>query len=274
MSIYDDKEESLSSSSPYELYQFDGTFKSYYLTSDLVVRNFNSVDFIPSPGLSRSNLNVGTHETDDIAITVNVNISEQVVKDYAFQTTPPSLQLTIYRFQRENGSYVTYWKGIVSAISVSGEECTFKTPSKFNSLLSGNIPCVYVQPPCNNVLFDELCKVDKVSNSYNTTVASFTENIIEIASLGGFPDGWFLGGEIVVTSFNERRKIVQQTGTILKVNYNFVRMSVGTPVNITAGCDHSYTGANGCPKFANQKNFGGCPFVPGESNNVFSSGVE
>ena len=52
------------------------------------------------------------------------------------------------------------------------------------------------------------------------------------------------------------------------------RIAVGTSIQVTAGCDHSYSGANGCPKFANQRNFGGCPFVPGESNNVFVTGVK
>ncbi|WBF76748.1 hypothetical protein PSV3_00046 [Septimatrevirus PSV31] len=122
-------------------------------------------------------------------------------------------------------------------------------------------------------MFDERCKVSRVSNSLDTQVSAVEGRNISIPSLGGFPDGWFIGGEIAIPARNERRMIVAQAGAILTVNYEFARISVGTSVQVTAGCDHSYNGANGCPKFNNQPNFGGCPFVPGESNNLFQSGV-
>lgn len=273
MSDYDDKEESVGDSAPFELYEFVGSYRNYYMTSDVLAHVFNSATYNPVPGLKRSTLKVGTHEDDNVDMTVTLPITEQIVKDYAFQTTPPSLVLTIYRRQRDAATWVAYWKGPIASISVDDEFVTFRTPSKFGSMLSGNIPNVYVQPPCNNVLFDERCKVSRVSNSLDTQVSAVEGRNISIPSLGGFPDGWFIGGEIAIPARNERRMIVAQAVAILTVNYEFARISVGTSVQVTAGCDHSYNGANGCPKFNNQPNFGGCPFVPGESNNVFQSGV-
>lgn len=273
MSDYDDKEESVGDSAPFELYEFVGTYRNYYMTTDALPHVFNSQTFNPVAGLKRSTLKVGTHEDDNVDMTIQIPIIEQIVKDYAFQTTPPSLILTIYRFQRDAATYVAYWKGPIASISVDDEFATFRTPSKFGSLLSGNIPNVYVQPPCNNVLFDERCKVSRTANSLDTQVSAVEGRVISIPSLGGFPDGWFVGGEVAIPARNERRMIVAQSGNLLTVNYEFGRISVGTSVQVTAGCDHSYNGANGCPKFNNQPNFGGCPFVPGESNNLFQSGV-
>lgn len=274
MSDYDIKEESISDSAPFELYEFVGTYKNYYMTTDAIPHILNSFTFNPVAGMKRGGLKVGTHDDDNVDITIDIPIIEQIVKDYAFQTTPPSLSVTIYRLQRDAGTYVAYWKGPIASITVNDEFATFRIPSKFGSILQGNIPNVYVQPPCNNVLFDELCKVSRVANSLDTQVSSIEGRVIGIPSIGGFPNGWFIGGEIAIPARNERRMIVNQSGTVLTINYEFSRIAVGTAIQVTAGCDHSYSGANGCPKFANQRNFGGCPFVPGESNNVFVTGVK
>lgn len=253
MAEYDDHETSISNSAPYELYEWIGTYRNYYMTSDVIAHEFNSRQYMPVAGLERSALSVGTHADDGIDITVQIPIGEQIVKDYAFQTTPPSLELTIYRFQRDTEEYAAYWKGKVASISTSDEFATFRSPSKFGSMLSGNIPSVFIQPPCNNVLFDELCKVGRVANSLDTSVASVSGNVVTIPSLGGFASDWFVGGEIAVSARNERRMIVAQDGVNLTVNYAFSNLSEGTAIQVTAGCDHSFTSPNGCPKFNNQK---------------------
>lgn len=273
MSDYDDKEESVDDSAPFELYEWVGSYRNYYMTSDAITHLFNSQNYNPVPGLKRSTLKAGTHEEDNIDLTVTLPITEQLVKDYGFQTTPPSLDLTIYRFQRDAATFVPYWKGPVASIVINGETATLRTPSKFGNVLQGNIPNVYVQPPCNNVLFDERCKVSRAANSLSTVVSIVDGTTITIPSIGSFPNGWFVGGEIAIPARNERRMIVAQAGAVLTVNYAFSRIAAGTSIEVTAGCDHSFTGATGCPKFNNQINFGGCPYVPGESNNPFTNGI-
>lgn len=273
MSDYDDLEESVDGGAPFELYEWAGSYRSYYMTSDSIEHILNNQTFLPVPGLKRSNLKAGTHEEDSIDLTIELPITEQLVKDYGFQITPPTLDLTIYRFQRDASTYIPYWKGPVSSISVSGETATLRTPSKFGNMLQGNIPNVYVQPPCNNVLFDELCRVSRVDNSLDTIASIVDGVVITIPSIGGFPNGWFLGGEVAVPARNERRMIIAQAGNVLTVNYAFARLATGASIQVTAGCDHSFGRATGCPKFNNQINFGGCPYVPGESNNPFTNGV-
>lgn len=274
MSDYDDKETSISDSAPYELFEFVGTYKSYYMTSDNLPHTFGGRTYNPTPGLKRNNLKINSNEDDSSDIYIEVPITEQIAKDCAFQITPPSLSLTIYRFQRYAASYVPYWKGNITSVSVSNEFAKFQTYSKLGYIMQGNIPNVYIQPPCNNVLFDELCKVSRVSNSVDTEVTSISGNTISLLSLGSFAANWFVGGEIAITARNERRTIIAQSANTVTVNYEFSKLSVGTAVQVTAGCDHSYSGSNGCPKFSNQRNFGGCPFVPGESNNLFSGGIK
>lgn len=41
MSDYDDKEESVGDSAPFELYEFVGSYRNYYMTSDVLAHVFN-----------------------------------------------------------------------------------------------------------------------------------------------------------------------------------------------------------------------------------------
>ena len=191
----------------------------------------------------------------------------------SFYISPPTLKLTIYRFQRDASAYITYWSGKVLSWSVKGEFATANSLSKLDAVLKANIPSVTIQPPCNNILFDARCKISRALNSVNTTVIAITGNIIQVASIGSFAAGWFIGGELVVSAYNERRMIVAQSGQFMTVNYEFAKLVLGTAVQIASGCDNSFAGAGGCPKYSNQLNFTGMPYMPGETNNVFTKGL-
>jgi len=273
MSDYDIYDESLEDGAPYELYEWVGTYRNYYMTTDRYNHTLNEKVYIATEGLSRSEIICNTHEDNDSSVEIKIPISNQIVKDYGFQISPPRLFLNIYRFHRGTSTYVIYFKGEVNGIETTGEESVFKIPNTFGNILSGNIPNVYIQPPCNHVLFDTLCKVDKELNSVLTTIEMVYDLTIVVNTIGLFPDNWMKGGEISFAGRNERRTITSQIGRILHINYSFGRAGVGEAVIVTAGCDHSFTSANGCPKFSNQLNFGGQPFVPGESDNIFIIGV-
>ena len=272
MTDYADKEESIDDGSPYELYWWAGTYRSYYYTTDSAAHMHLGNNYVPVPGLERGEVKAGTHEEDNVDLTVKLPITDQLVKDYAFQTTPPALELTIFRFHRGAVTPAAYWKGKVASIVVADKTASLRIPSKFGTILQGNIPSAYVQPPCNHNLYDNLCGVSRVANSVDTTVLSVIDRVVTVASVGAFPPGWFVGGEIVAVTRNERRMIIAQAGNQLTVNYQFGRLAQGESVQVAAGCDHS-RGANGCAKHNNLPRFGGDPYVPGESNNLFTQGI-
>jgi uncharacterized phage protein (TIGR02218 family) len=273
MTDYDVAEKSQSDSLPFELYEFKSTFTSYYLTSDAIPHTRAGHIYVPVPGLRRGELKISTHDEPSNEMTVDVPITQRLVVDCAYQKTPPKLELTIYRMQRNATSYLIYWKGPVSAVSTSGEYATFKIQSTFSQMLQGTIPTVFLQPSCNNVLFDERCKVNPTGNYKYTTVTAIDGLKITVASIDPFPGYWFFGGNIKDISGKEDRTIVAQSDRSLWLNYEFSRLYVGSEVGILAGCDHSFYGNNGCVKFNNRQNYGGFPWVPGESNNVFINGL-
>lgn len=278
MSDYTDKEQSVQDGAPYELYEWIGSYTNYYMTSDSIPHTYNGRIYLPVAGLKRSTIKAPSYDEDSTDVTITMPMTAQLVKDYGFQSTPPDLQLNLYRFQRGATTSVVYWTGPVSGISIDNELGTITVPAMFGNVLRGDLPSVYIQPPCNNILFDARCKINRAANAVSTTVLAVNGLVITVASAGGFPAGWFIGGEVVMTDHNERRMILAQSGVgasaQFTVNYAFANLKPGMSIEIASGCDHSYTSVNGCPKYSNEKNFGGMPFVPGESNDPHVYGVK
>lgn len=267
-------EDTTDNSQPVEIYEFNGTYQTFTYTSDNLPHTTMGQTFVPIAGLERSNLKIGTQEDDRDELTVSMPVATPVAANYAFQTTPPRLSINIWRMDRSGGSVELLWKGPVSAITVSKHIATFRCPSNFSNILQARVPTIMVQPQCNHVLYDERCKVSRSANRVVTTVTAINGRAITLASTGSFPTAHFIGGEMVATEFDERRSIVQKSGNVVTVSYLFGKLEVGDPVEIVAGCDHGWFSSQGCPKFSNQENFGGFPFTPGESNNVFVVGLK
>lgn len=265
---------SVDNSQPIEFFHFTGTYRSYHYTSDYLPHISMGEVCEPLPGLVRSAIKVGTHEDDREEMKVEVPVSAQVVKDYAFQTTPPRLNLKIIREQRDGSSSVTIWDSKVTAISSSEHMATFKSPSQFSTMLSDEVPTVYIQSQCNHILYDSMCKAPRENYIHSAVVASIHGiREVRLDSAGSFPENWFRRGEFLVPLTGEYRTIVKVEGDIVTLSYQMSLLEVGMEIEMTAGCDHIWNSPDGCVKFENQVNFGGFPFVPGDHNNLFQSGI-
>jgi uncharacterized phage protein (TIGR02218 family) len=272
MTIYSDKETSVHGGQPIECFAFVGSYKTYrYTSGDLPVTVAGQL-YTPSP-IKRTNIKAGVHDEDNIEIKIEMPISVALIKDYGFQNTPPRLTLTIYRVHRGTdfaADYAIVWKGNILGFEIENNTATITIPSVFGEAMNGNLPSVFYQSPCNHVLFDSGCKISRAANTVTTSVLAISGTSVQIASVGGFPDGAFVGGEIADTAKNDRRMITAHVADLLTVNYAFSNMSVGAAVDVTLGCDHGFS--SDCKlKFANQINFGGFPFIP--SINPFESGI-
>lgn len=271
---YDAKELSVHSGQPLECYEFVGSYSVYRYTSSAQVLVVAGKTFQPLP-IQRNNVKAGTHEDDNLDVEITVPITCDLARDYGFQTTPPKLKLTIYRVHLGTDyavDYAIYWTGPVVSIRAINGEAKIRTPSVFSHALAGDIPTVYYQSPCNHVLYDQGCKVNKANYTVLTSLAAVDDVDIEIASSGGRPINYFTGGEISIPGTDERRMLVAHRGTATKykMNYPFGISRVGAPISIVAGCDHGFNGH--CKgRFSNSRNFGGFPFIP--SINPFEEGL-
>lgn len=278
MSAIDDMELSVHDSKPIELYEFLGSYKNYYFTSAAESFTRDGRVYQPIADLSRTSIKTGTNTDENAAVKVTMPVTVDLIADYGFQTTPPKLELTIYRIYRGLTPYETnfriYWRGPVTNISIKNKKATLDVPSIFASVLGASLPSFYFQNPCNHVLFDtDTCGVSRAANSVSTTVIQVLEagQVIRMATYGAFPATDFVAGEIYIPSQNERRMIIgADIGTgQLTVNYPFGRIAVGTSVQFTRGCDHAWKGH--CKtRYANTDRYGGHPLIP--PINLFSSG--
>lgn len=279
MSAIDDREVSVNDSQPVELYQFLGSYRNYYYTSDAVAHVFEGQTYLPIKNMSRNNIRIGTDTEENAAVKVSVPMDTEIITDYGFQTTPPRLLLNVIRVYRDllpyEDNYRVQWRGPVTNIGIKGRTATLDVPSIFSNVLSSSCPSFYYQTPCNHVLYDpDTCGVSRVDNSVSTTVEQilYDGQVIRLAGYGNFAPNEFVAGEIFIPAQNERRMVIGAdiSNGELTINYPFGRASVGTPVQVTRGCDHAWKGH--CKtRFNNTRRFGGHPMIP--PVNVFESGV-
>jgi uncharacterized phage protein (TIGR02218 family) len=264
MTVFEDTELSTHDGSPVEAYKFTGTFTNYYYTSAETVITLAGQPYIPVP-IKRSAIRMGDQSADGADIVLTVPYDLQLVVDYAYETTPPDLELEILRFHEglnPASEFAVIWKGIVSGFSVSGHLAEIRVPSIFSVAMRGEVPSVYYQAPCNNVLYDGRCGLTKSSYQQDTTIVSVNENTVEVAD-DGFADDYLQAGEIYNLTRGERRLITSNVANVLTINFPFYNAQAGDSVSLFAGCDHSWSTCKS--KFSNGDNFNGFPFMPGDN---------
>lgn len=265
---YLDDEASPSDGRPIELYKFEGTYSDYFYTTAGYPVVYDGNTYAPIGGMRRSAINNGSQSDDKLEVTIDVPVATEVVIIYGFQISPPELNLTIFR-THDQVEFIQYWSGPVENISVTKGTATIRVPAALSAALLGDVPNVYFQKPCNNVLYGPVCGVDEASYSQETTISSVSGVEVQVSSIGAL-DGLLIGGDAVLAS-GERRMIVSQDGTTLNLNYPYSFAENGDAIVIAAGCDLAWDG-DCLNKFDNQLRHTGFNFIP--PDNVFSDGLE
>lgn len=265
------KDGSIHSGQPIECFEIVTSYFTYLHTSCDRTVTVAGKTFTPL-AMKRNEVKAGAQSEDNADVQIEIPATCKLAKDCAYFLTPPRMDLTIYRVHEGDDfslDYVIYWKGVVANFSLEGQIAKIRIPSIFANVLSSAIPTIYYQNPCNHVLFDGGCKVPRADNNVVTTILLAANLSVQIASVGGFPTGYFNGGEIVLSGTGERRMITDHTADVLTISYPFGAVNDGDACEVTAGCDHAYEGD--CKlKFDNKINYGGFPFIP--SINPFRSG--
>lgn len=262
-------ETSAASGSPVEFYVFTGTFKTWRITSAAAPIVNNLGTFVPVANLERSAIKNKSQEHDDISIEIKLPFSHEIIADYVFDAAPPELYVEIYRAHRGSlNDYQLIWTGKPTSFSVDGSLAALRCPSLFSYLLAGLCPAPKYQAPCNHILFDERCKVPRAENAQTMTITDISSNGTTITVNGNtFQPGHCVAGEMVWGDGGQRRMIVSNAGNVFNVTSPFSGLTVGTVIECTRGCDHSFTMCKN--RFLNGINYGGFPFVP--FNNPFRS---
>lgn len=264
MPTYQEFDESVEESAPIEGYKFVGTFKTYRYTSTDRSVTINGEVYLPV-SVTRSNIKAGTQEDDNVSLDLTMPINVEVIQDCAFGQTPPALNLTVFRLEGDDpdgDAWVTYWQGLVAGFTVDGRGAKIQVPSIFSDALSGDVPDVFYQVPCNHVLFDDHCQVNRAANTFAATVQTYIGGTV--VTLTGIPttNGNLAAGEMINTRNGERRLILGNVGSSIDIGYPFVDLLAGDDVDLSRGCNHLGRDGDCLNKFANYDNYGGDEDIP------------
>lgn len=210
--------------------------------------------------------------------------------------TPPGavMWVTIMRcYLGTPNNVITLWAGYVDHMSDGTDKVAATCQSRLNWLKS-RLPRFYIGTTCNWVLYDvNTCMVPRAYFETTVTIQTVVQSQVPQLQCSfnfGFQtanwqqQNWFQGGtlEVGVGLTYELRSVVASEWVppagetpgylLLTLAAPLKKNGVNAPCQISAGCDHTSNGQNGCTiKFNNFQNFGGMVDCP--ENNLSLQGV-
>lgn len=232
-----------------ELYEFlvDGTYYTFCPKVTSVV--FNGRIFTPTI-ISR-----GAIQLTDNFLKNNLQVKMSRTHSFARMlltyTPEVPVTLTIYR------NSTVYWRGQVLGANGSGLFIELDCLTNYSKTLRPAIT-PRIQLTCRHQLYSEGCGLIKSNFGFSTTIATIISGLeFTVTSVNSNPDSYYLNGEIFWN--NQRRNIIKQIGTSLKISYPFIGTLTGSAI-IYPGCDKIENTCN--VKFNNRLNFGGFSRLP------------
>jgi uncharacterized phage protein (TIGR02218 family) len=269
---YDNKESSVSSGQPFELYLFQTQDQSWRLTSAGEARLYQGGAYAPETIL-RTNTSANSEVKGG-------HIKVTIPKDHAiaqlFIAFIPNTPLTLVIYRGHEGELESEMKVAFTGRVLLGRFTTDDTCeldcAPDSEILKRSIATACFQRPCNRMLFDAGCGLSRDLWFIAGIVQSVSNDGLTIAipECAGKSDGWFASGHIEKGS--ERRMIIAHAGSDIVLMNVLNGLQAGDLVKVYAGCDRTYSGPNGCTtKFNNGANFMGWEWIP--AKNPFSSGL-
>lgn len=264
---FDAQEKSVESASPIE-------FCTIAIGTELF-RMHNSIEETITLGADvfyKTHVSRGHIATGQEYLTVELPGDHPFPARYAMIAPGQPATLTIQSYHRGDTSDLrVLYKGVVRSVAFTqqGSKAAMSV-IPISEAFDKTLPDRTFQAPCNNILFDDDCKISAGLWSYEEEVTAVEANTITVKNLGSSKgNGWADGG-FVCYGVMDYRLILSQTEDVLTLVLPFYEPILGKNVTVYAGCDHSLTGD--CQnKFNNTDNFGGFPYVP--TKNIFATGL-
>jgi uncharacterized phage protein (TIGR02218 family) len=257
---YDAREGSVYAGNPIELYEFNRGVDYWRYTSGDEDVTYGAQTYARTP-IDRSALD----ETSELNRT-NLEITLQrdnPVSDL-FRLYPPGdvVTVTIRRKHRDDAEAVVIWVGRVLNCEWRGGEAVLHSEPVYTSIRRNGLRRFY-QRQCPHVLYGASCGVTQALYKAPGTVSAISGNTLQVSAAGSFADGYFAGGYVAWLSsagVSDNRLVTDHAGVTLTLAAAIAGLSVGDPVDLYPGCDHTLSTCQA--KFANHANYGGWPYIP------------
>lgn len=156
--------------------------------------------------------------------------------------------------------------GLISDIAKIGETSATLDCKDMLHLLDAQFPRNVLQASCNKIFGQEDCGENPLNNQVAGTVV--TAGLTSIAASGALRtiDGFYQGGTLTFTSgqlsgVSYPVKAYVASGMAISLDYPMLTYpAAGDQFTIRPSCDHTL--ATCTTRYANEKNFGGYPYIP------------
>lgn len=277
---YDAFADTIEDSRPVEVYRFvqGGVVFDFTSAEDEVI--VDGVTYEPET-ISRGRIAQSPTDRNN-TLQVTVPSSNAFVSRFKASVPASRASVTIKRVQRGDfpgPESITIYEGFVASVAFENELSEAVIACKpVESASSRAIPRFSYQSLCNNVLFDDNCKVDDTDSRWRLTavVSAQSGATITVPGAGAFGADWWVGGFVEIDGGDDLRLVVAQSGNDLTLLLPFPASAVGRTVTAFAGCDHTIETCD--TKFdtpedtdSNVINYGGFAFVP--TRNPYQTGL-
>lgn len=199
-------------------------------------------------------------------LKIRMPIDNPIASQYIQNVPGKVIDVIIYRahFTDPAEQVLVVFEGFISQAEFDGDLESTLTLSPFTNAFKRSAPRYTYQSLCNNVLYDDQCKIARGSFTYVGLASGIDQTLrtLTINGLSGQGADWAVGGWVAVPAGgnDDQRLIVSQAGDTVTLLSNFASTVLGSNVDVFAGCAHDITTCD--TKFANVINYGGTPYVP------------
>lgn len=254
--------ESVDDSEPIQLFLFTYGAQEIRITSSDEAQTYLGKEYTPanvsSPKIaSTSDANQGTTE---------INLANTTELIDLFRDEPPGevVALTIFNGQRSlPGTFVASWFGEIHGFEMEGNKLKLKTNSPLQSQKRLGIGDKW-QKSCPYALYEpNTCRVNKAAFGVAGVVSAVSGRNVTVPGLDVALDmtAGYVEYTDPLTNAKSRKTIVSHSGNVVTLASPPRNLAAAMDVTCYPGCDHTL-GDNGCNKFSNRLNYGGCPAIP------------
>jgi hypothetical protein len=256
---------SVQDSAPVELYEFATPSVTYYRTSFQEDYDNSGHVYTATPMLRTEVPVASPGESRDIY--VELPVSDAVVQNHIVGIPPviaSAINVTIYRLQQLSGARVIWWQGPVRGVNFMNRMrvAKFRIPDGLEDAMRTELPRPRAQRLCNHALYDTMCQILEADHDHTTTVVSVDGTEVVVNSVDTAET--YEGGQLIFNS--ERRGIVTQDGTTLRLDAPFRGLATSSSITLLAGCKHNVTYC--FERFNNVINYGGAPGLPDKNPHI------
>lgn len=269
---FDVQKASIEGSRPVELYEFSYQGITLRYTSADQNVSFGGNTYIAVPGLTRT----GIDESDEIGkAAMTITCPEDFEVSELFNFAPPDDVVGFALREMQYGQTDKapgIWLGRVLGASWPPNRAQLRCESLLSSVKQAGLRRPWGRN-CPYILYGPQCKEDRDDNQFSITIQENNGLTLKSADFALQLDTFFSLGYIEwlqTPSYKVRRGIKEHIGNQITITHPIRNLEVGAVLTAYPGCDHTYTGVNGCiPKFDNGDNYGGFPHQLGNRKNPF-----